>query len=217
MTVRCITKSEKDKSGTGFFPRGSIDKLITESVVAKTIRQGLPFLEFELSEDEIREYAAKVCNEGKSYCKIFAILVLMKIGWEIVRFVHDPSGICDDYLPLEAVPVDDTGNLVEMRLSHDQDTPLQCLEGWGVMEHESFTRWQWSMLAPFFAKGKKGDARFYHLEKNDILPWIDEQGDIHQGGFSSISRVQIHPCHHNFDRSKVSRLQTRRRPTDSKN
>jgi len=216
MTVRCITKSEKDKSGTGFFPRGSIDKLITESEVAKTIRQGLPFLELELSEDEIREYAAKVCNEAKSYCKIFAILVLMKIGWEIVRFVDDPSGICDDYLPLEAVPVDDTGNLVEMRLSHDQDTPLRCLEEWGVMEHDGFTRWQWSMLAPFFAKGKKGNARFYHLEKNDILPWIDEQGDIHQGGFSSISRVQIHPCHHNFDKSKVSRLQASRRPRDPK-
>lgn len=201
MTVRCFTNSEKDKSGTGFFPRGSINRLVTETVVAKTIRLGLGMMDVELSRDEINDYAIKVCSGVPDYRKIFAILILMNRGWEIIRFVDDPSGICDAYLPLEPVSVD---GLFEMRLPQQRDRPLKCLAEWGVMEHDSFARWQWSMLAPFFAKGTKGDAHFYHLAKNDILPWTDEQGDIHQGGFSSISRVRIHPCHHNFDKSNVS-------------
>ena len=193
-----------------FFPRGSIEEIIDERVVAETIRSGKQYLTPEPSEAEIAEYARRVIKstilvEGEerptSYRKIFAILVLMRRGWEVVLFVQ--NGISDTNLPLETV-LDETQNLVYLRHPSDLATPLSFLEHWGCLEHPQFEEWQWKMVAPFFAKGEgQGRSQFYLLSGKDIMPWTHYEGPIHYGGYSHISRVYIHPCHHKFDNSKV--------------
>ncbi|KAK3346508.1 kinase-like domain-containing protein [Lasiosphaeria hispida] len=201
LTVRCRANPPR---GQYFIPRGCLEKLISKKAVLDTIRAG----NGHLSDDKVDWYASQVCRiqlpSGKesSYRKVFAILVLLRRGHDIVLFVDDH--VCDADLPLEAVRIDPGGNLVNMRRRKDQNTPLACLGDWGYMDHERFSELQWGTIAPFFGKADRRHARFYQLSENDILPWIEEQSLVHQGGFSFISRVKIHSSHHNFENSEMS-------------
>jgi hypothetical protein len=204
LTLRC--KSPRPK-GAFFFPRGSVEALITENEVAKVIAEGRRHLEEPLSDDNIRDYARDVCrtelSDGTelSYRKIFAILVMLDRGWEIVLFVDE--GICDAHLPLKAVSVDGSGLPPKMRLESHPDTDLACLRNFGLMTHEYFAGFQWAMVSPFLARGKRRRAWFYQLSDRDVLPWTREELSVHQGGYGIISKVEIHPSHHNFKRTEV--------------
>lgn len=206
LTTRCKSARPKD---AWFFPRGSVEAIITEEEVAKVIAGGRRHLEVPLTDNAISDYARRVCREQlpdgteSSYRKMFAILVLMERGWEIVLFVDE--GICDANLPLKAVDTGDDGLPPTMRLESDPDTDLACMRDWGLMAHENFERWQWAMLAPFFARGKRRQAWFYELSARDVLPWTSEQSSLYQGGYGCISKVEIHPSHHNF---KVTNVRT---------
>lgn len=209
-----------ERDGTFFFPRGSIEEIVTEQVVAETIRQGIAETVRQgrglanpppvFTENDIANYARRVCGtislgeeKPETFRKIFAILVLMRRGWEVVLFVN--SGVSDASLPLEEIQ--DENNLPSLRHPSDPATPLSFLADWTCIEHEDFERRQWTMLAPFFARspGQK-HSHFYQLTNKDILPWTSKEGPIHGGGYSEIFRVAIHPCHNGFDISRVGCL-----------
>ncbi|KAK4235365.1 hypothetical protein C8A03DRAFT_17883 [Achaetomium macrosporum] len=192
-------------NGAFFYPRGELEALITAKEVAKVISDGRRRLEEAnkpLTDDEIHEYAARVCRETLpdgtelSYKRMFAILLLIRRGWEIVLFVD--GHICDAELPLRAVEV---GDELKMRRQTNPDADLPCLRNWDALRHEDFEAKQWSMLAPFLAKGDRRCAWFYQLSERDVLPWTSKECSVREGGYGSISKVKIHPNHHNFDRS----------------
>lgn len=206
MTLACRPNPKNLKEY--FFPRGSIEEIINERVVAEIIRRGRPSLTSKLSDEKIHEYARRVIGlatssdeQPVSFRKIFAILELMDRGWEVVLFVE--NRISDADLPLETI-LNKAENLVYLRHSKDLATPLSFLKHWTCMEHMDFEEWQWKVVVPFFARGPgREHSRFYPLSEKDIMPWTNYEGPIHYGGYSTISRVHIHPCHHKFDNSKV--------------
>jgi hypothetical protein len=191
-------------NGTFFYPRGELEALITAEEVARVIKQGRRFLEEAskvLTDHEIHEYASRVCRDTLpdgtyvSYKRAFAILLLIRRGWDIVLFVD--HCIYDAVLPLKAVKVG--VNELRMRHESDSETDLPCLRHWDALAHEEFEERQRSMLAPFLAKGDPGCAWFYQLSDKDVLPWTSKQYCVREGAFGTISRVKIHPSHHNFD------------------
>src|SRR3569833_59705 len=185
-----------------FFPRGSIEELIDENVVRVAIIWGRLYIEPAAA----GEWAAEVCKahvcQGKacSYLKVFATLVMIGHDSDIVDFVLDK--LCDSQLPLAKVNIDGIiGNLVHLRRKTDQDTPPRCVQSWDFDVHENFYRMQWAMLAPFFSKT---GVLYYQLVENDIRPWVEEDSSNSQyGGYSEVTRVKIHPRHHNFEQTNV--------------
>ena len=210
LSLRC--KSYRPK-GTWFFPRGSVEALITEVEVAKVITMGRSRLKRPLTDNQIWEYAREVCREQilldaegntktTSYRKMFAILVLIDRGWEIVYFVDE--GIWDADLPLRAVPSAEEGFPPKMRLERDPHRDLDCMRDWKLLTHGNFDKEQWTMISLFFGRGNKRSAWFFQLDAKDVLPWTKEWGAVHQGGYGFIHKVEIHPSHHNFQRNNVS-------------
>jgi hypothetical protein len=189
-------------NGAFFYPRAELEALITPKEVAQVIAQGRRSLEIvkkTLTDDEIDEYAARACldtlHDGTkvSYKKVFATLLFIRQGWDIVLFIDEH--LHDGELPLEAVTV--TGTL-RMRHKSDPEADLPCLSHWDPLAHHYFEQNQWSLLAPFLAKGDNC-AWFYQLSGKDVLPWTSKDSCVREGGYGSISRVKIHPNHHNFE------------------
>lgn len=187
---------------------------MTAEEIASVIHEGKHHLEEagrRLTDHEIWGYAKRATHvrldDGteSSYRRMFAILVLLKRGWDIVRFIDEE--ICDKHLPLKAVAVNGAGSGLppEMRLEEDPKTPLACLSHWSALDHEDFEQKQWPMLAPFFARGQRKSAWLYELPGTVVLPWIEKDtGSARQGGYAFVSKVEIHPGHHTFDLTNAS-------------
>lgn len=184
-----------------FYPRGHIEALLTEGDVARVIADGRDLLSEAdkppLTDDQIRHYAKRICQAESGYHRVFAVLLLLNRGWEVVRFVDE--GICDAELPLHTAFVNGPTAPPKLRRQSDTETDLACLRTWVPLDHEKFDQEQWAMVAPFFAHGgKRRGAKLYNLENKDILPWIEKQHAVRKGAYGEISKVKIHPRHHSF-------------------
>jgi hypothetical protein len=211
MSLRCWSSRPKDSQ---YYPKGSVEALMTAEEIASVIHDGRHELEKvgkRLTDKDIWEYAKRATHvrleDGteSSFRRMFAILVLLRRGWDIVLFIDE--GICDKHLPLKAVDIHGAGSSLppEMRLEDDPDTPLACLSHWSEIDHEDFDRKQWPMLAPFFARAKRKNAWLYELPRKVVLPWIEKNMESgRQGGYAFVSKVEIHPSHHNFDLTNAS-------------
>ncbi|KAK3294336.1 kinase-like domain-containing protein [Chaetomium fimeti] len=210
MSLRVTSRPPK---GPYFYPKGSVEALMTAKEIESIIRQGRQRLEGagkRLTDEEIRNYAGRACHEqldggaDSSYRVTFAILVLLDRGWDIVFFID--GGICDKHLPLKAVPVNGRGSglLSEIRLENDPNTRLSCLDHWLAVNHDDFERKQWDMLAPFFSRGERRNAWLYELPEKVVLPWTEENNAARQGGYGLVSKVKIHPNHHTFNLTKAN-------------
>ncbi|KAK4185074.1 kinase-like domain-containing protein [Podospora australis] len=203
LRIRCHSGAS---DGPLFFPRGLVERLIQEDVVVEALQEEKGYigklLKRDILDSDIEQIARTVCRPDRGFRKIFAILALLERERDIVLCIEDK--LTDADLPLDAVPTDHTGLVVKMRRRSDPKTDLPCLKRWGPKAHENFDKEQWAMVAPFFAKSKSRYAKFYELSKKDVLPWTEINSTVHQGGYSSISRVTIHPNHHNFEKSELS-------------
>jgi len=206
--LSCFMKGPLPTQNQPFLPRGYLEEILTEKVVCEAIAERNPLLNAQ----DILRYAHQVCRKAsssnseseatKSYRKIFGVLALIEREADIALIIDDESGICDDDLPLQAVAVGPGRNRKVLRRRNNHE-PLACFNQWGLKQHVDFERGQWSVLAPFFAKGSGEVAQFYQLCDNDILPWTYDSGVLHQGGFSFISQIKIHPNHYSFPRTKT--------------
>ena len=176
-----------------------MEELISEDAVIRVIQDGSPGA---FTKEAVRDYARAVCDPKNSFRKLFAILVLLRRGREIVNFVN--AELSDRDLPLKAEPRNSSGNLIHMRRAADPQAPLKCFRNWYAVDHEDFDKWQWTMLSPFFGKSDRRRVRFYALSEKDVLPWTRVFDEGRQGGFSDVYRIAIHPNHHNFEESRVS-------------
>lgn len=179
---------------------------MTEEEVFRVIAAGRAHLQNvdrpSLTDEEIQEYARRVCGSQRlsdgtrqDFRKMFTILFLLDRGWDIVLLVD--AEISDAQLPLKAVFAAGPDGAPDMRLLTAPDTPLACLSDWSPMTHERFEATQWAVLAPFLARGTRRKAHFYQLSEKDVLPWTKED-PIREGGYGWISKIEIHPSHHNF-------------------
>ncbi|KAH6632310.1 kinase-like domain-containing protein [Chaetomium tenue] len=208
MSLRC---ESSQPPGSQYYPKGLVEALMTAEEIEAVIDEGRHHLGKQLTDEEVQNYAqsaihGKPDDDTKSgYRKIFAILVLLKRGWDIVLFIDE--GIRDKDLPLQTVPIPraDSVSRPKMRLGGDASTALAWLSHWPGVDHEGFEREQWLMLTPFFARGQPGGAWLYELPRPVVLPWIEKDKEaLRQGAYGFVSKVEIHPRHHTFDLSKAS-------------
>jgi serine/threonine protein kinase len=206
-----MEKSAEPGTNKRFLPKRYLEEILTESVVWEEIAEGNRGC---LRSEDMDRYARQVCGRvsashpdaeaAKSYRKIFAILVLISRAQDIGLIIDDETGICDADLPLCTEAAEPGSNRTVLRLSERPEHPLACFSSWGSKQHDYFEDRQWSVLAPFFAKEEGEVAQFYQLSENDILPWTYDSGPLHQGGFSFISQIKIHPDHYSFARTHPS-------------
>ncbi|KAK6836486.1 hypothetical protein PG987_006981 [Apiospora arundinis] len=216
--ARHLTKHpqvEPWKKDMGFIPKKQLDDIITEASVYQELCQHYAH---SFDEDKLREIAAYVCHDEKvllsdgraklkSFKPVFALLVMFNKTSEILDIIGED--VTDVDLPLVNIVAGNYGRhrigrrsrVQKAHKSDDSKIHLWCFSNWNRVESESFLRYQWMMLAPFFQESDYNDVQHYELHDSHILPWIDSDGDQyfeHQGGFGTVFPVRIHPEHHNF-------------------
>jgi hypothetical protein len=192
------------KESKGFLPLDKLNELVVEDSVAEALRECMP----ELSVDSARRLAQAICPGSvrdplqPSFCRMFAILVLIEQPQEILIFVN--NNITDHDLPLVKTRNENTGRS-ELRRKPQPQKSLECINKWSSFLVDLFEEYQWTLLSPFFSRSNKGAVRFYPLDDQTILPFIEDssrganlEDDDFQGGHGSVSRVKIHPSHFDF-------------------
>ncbi|KAL9616669.1 MAG: hypothetical protein Q9160_008492 [Pyrenula sp. 1 TL-2023] len=199
---------QTQQESKGFFPKGRLD-LIQESVVAAELTK---CLSETVSEQKIQEYASQICTappDGmreksdesqniKSYRKIFAILVLIEKSETIGKFLDEE--VHDGDLPLRKVDLGLPGIFGLRRRLQQSDRPskrLRCFDTWKRINIINFEEWQWTLLAPFFARGRRNDVKNYVLPDQTILPFTkdsrrqerDREIEDFEGGFGRVFKT----------------------------
>jgi hypothetical protein len=193
------------KESKSFLPRDKLNELVVEDSVAETLTECIP----ELSVNSARQLALTICpGSGRdplhpSFRRMFAILVMIEQPQEILILVN--NNITDHDLPLVKVRNRNAGRS-ELRRRTEPHKSLECIDKWSSFLVDLFEEYQWTVLSPFFSRGNKGAVRFYPLDDQTILPFIEDSSrdanlegdDDFQGGHGSVSRVKIHPSHFDF-------------------
>ncbi|KAK7993700.1 6-hydroxy-D-nicotine oxidase [Apiospora arundinis] len=197
----------------GFIPKKQLDDIITEESVFRELK---PHFSYRFTDEQIREHARYICRDTqfvlgdgriklKSYKPVFALLVWFRRSSNILEFLAED--VSDIDLPLINITDSHDGSHRIGRRSRTSTTesgirsPLRCFSNWGRIESESFLRYQWTMLSPFFRESDYNDVQHYELQDNHILPWVDDTKEEYleqQGGFGTVFPVRIHEEHHNF-------------------
>ncbi|KAM0420961.1 hypothetical protein ACHAPT_011204 [Fusarium lateritium] len=220
-----LAEYRKPQAGSkGFIPRGHIRRVLQERDVREEIVQSLsgPSDPSQAILDKADEYTKLICSpppqkrpknrntsKPKSYLKIFAILVLIERVSCIGDFIKE--GVDDSALPLRRVEVKARVPKFELRPRPQDSTRLACFKRWNQVQLMQFDDWQWTVMAPFFSRAVDGKVMRYRFPDSTILPFSKEKrqpGDPldeqeFEGGFGKVSKVFIHPEHHNFYDGKV--------------
>jgi hypothetical protein len=141
-------------------------------------------------------------KKTRTYLKIFALLVLLAKGQEIVNFVKEE--VSDQSLPLCRRPGTSKGS-VDLGPHDDPKKALECLRKWNPHDRETFEKSQWELLIPYFDLKEGSKTRHFTFEDRIILPWCKRTKDLsatqpskNEGGFASVSCVKIDPLSHGF-------------------
>lgn len=190
----------------GFFPQATFTALVDEKTVAKELQR----CNDAFDPGTIRRLSQQVCG-SRSLRVIFTLLVLTYHLQDIQLFIDE--NLTDDDLPLRKVPFEGSNIFQLARTGGDSDTtaqPLRCFENWSPLAICTFEEWQWTMLAPVLDLGKRLSVRHYIFADEVLLPFTENSrygadAKAIQGGFSTVSKVDIHPEHYKFRGSKVRR------------
>ncbi|RSL93552.1 hypothetical protein CEP52_013205 [Fusarium oligoseptatum] len=216
-----LAEYRKPQAGSkGFIPRGHIWRVLQERDVRQEIVESLsgPSGPSQAILAKADEYTRLICNPSphrrsrhgnnskpESYLKIFAILVLIERVSSIGDFIKE--GVDDSALPLRRVEVKSTRvPKFELRPRPQDSSRLACFKRWNQVQLMQFDDWQWTVMAPFFSRAVDGKVMRYRFPDSTILPFSKEKrqpGDPFEeqefeGGFGKVSKVYIHPEHHNF-------------------
>ncbi|KAK1749698.1 putative Serine/threonine-protein kinase [Echria macrotheca] len=192
----------------GFFPLDLLPVLLTEQTVSKELKKHLSLV---CRPDEIADYAHTICSEkrisgfedgGKpkirTFRKIFATLVLIEKTEAILMFIK--QNISDSDLPLVR-----SQQGPGLETSREPIRRFKCFRekhGWSQLHIRNFEDWQWTTLAPFFAKSdERKKVPHYLLQRRVILPFRSaiKQDEVGlEGGGGRVFKAEIHPDHHNF-------------------
>ncbi|KAI1458155.1 kinase-like protein [Annulohypoxylon moriforme] len=176
-----------------------------------------------IPEEQINTLLATLCVDefasgGRSFFRIFAILVLCEKPGCIGKFIK--LGIDDSYLPLPKVERKRDGiTVIPLQHKHNRKLSEHQLELlfqdrniWTRNYLESFNKYQWWAIAPFFSRPER-IIPHYVLEANDILPFTEKTNKVEldmqsmdqdvkdlvlQGGFGDVFIVKLHPSHYRF-------------------
>ncbi|KAM5341794.1 hypothetical protein ACJ41O_014825 [Fusarium nematophilum] len=215
-----LTDYRKPQPGSkGFFPRGHIKRVLREHAVREELCQSLSGPSEEAIRAKADEYTNWICgppravgstSKPKSYLKIFAILVLIERVSCIGDFIAEE--VDDSVLPLRRVEVKARVGKFELRPRPRTSGRLACFKKWNQVQLMAFDDWQWTVMAPFFSRAADGKVWRYRFPDSSILPFSKEKkqpgesfdDQEFEGGFGKVSKVYIHPDHHNFFDGKTN-------------
>ncbi|RBR27001.1 uncharacterized protein FIESC28_00269 [Fusarium coffeatum] len=206
--------------GARFLPRDNVVQIVSEGTVRKVLTKCDKYKKYPQmrplrdSTADIERDVTSICDapDGKSYRKLFIILVLLKKASVVAWFIH--RGICDDNLPLLHDPETDTLKWTGMR-SSDHQFPTGGLKPSFFVK---FMEQQWLVLVPCFSSEKENDPQ--RLMDEQVPPFTSWKL-IRRGGQGEVFEVRIHPNQHGFKGTKVFAIKRieefrRKRPTNPK-
>jgi hypothetical protein len=204
----------------GFFPMELLATLVNEECVAKELK--MEFKDF-LDNDTIRNYAQNICGIAPAlnrerrpaiFKKIFVTLVLSEKTSIIIRFLKEK--VTDEDLPLVKISRPGKPRIFDLARRSKSEVALGCFGAWTQCAIRRFEEWQWTTLAPYFARSERKNVKHWILQDQTILPFVSDsrrEEDIYdrlefEGGFSQVFKVDIHPEHHDFYDPHVSAHQS---------
>ncbi|CAJ2501145.1 Uu.00g039980.m01.CDS01 [Anthostomella pinea] len=190
-----------------FLPLGQLDakchKVAVRRELCNTFGDDSPDIERYV--DYIFGNPSDPKNVENSSRKLFAILVLIEQVSKIRDFAD--GGIMDRHLPFRKEPSPGGFSLVRRATwKRSESVTMSCFDDWEPVPKRHFWERQWSLLAPYIAKAQDRSVALYELDPQAIMPWTGmdetkaEESSAHDqvGGYSTVSRVAIHPDHHDF-------------------
>lgn len=194
-----------------FLPIDALEKTIIQASIRRELHNTLPHPPAERLEGLIAQIweattapFSKAPRKTTSRRKIFAILALLEKTGDILGFIKE--NIYDNDLPfiLKDGPQPGTRRLVR-KGSDIELLGIAPFRDWSAHQLEAFDNFQWMFLAPYFRLSTKEKPKINHyvLENRSILPFIEDNGDKREGGFSDVWKVKIHPAHHNYCEDSV--------------
>ncbi|KAG8161489.1 hypothetical protein KVR01_008476 [Diaporthe batatas] len=117
------------------------------------------------------------------------------------------DGVSDKTLPLSMLPESCSTNTFQLgsnRTSKKSIRQLECFAKWDAIDVWTFEEWQWTTLSPVLERGGRRNVKHLIIRDEVPLPFTDDSrysSDAHtliQGGFSTVSKVHIHPANHRF-------------------
>jgi hypothetical protein len=183
--------------GAKFLPRDDVVQIICEETVRKILTKCDKYNKYDQirplrdSRADIERDVTSICDapDGKSYRKLFIILVMLKKASVVAWFIH--RGICDDNLPLLQDPETNTLKWTGMQSSEHQ-FPTGGLKPTFFVK---FMEQQWLVLVPYFAPLIENAPS--ELMDQQILPYT-YWNFIRGGGYGEVYEVHIHPSQHGF-------------------
>jgi hypothetical protein len=165
-----------------FWPLQVLQQIIAKSALMITLSSNSMSITPGSSTNSIDDLASLILSK---YIRVFAILAIMEQDDKIRDFIYEE--VHDADLPL-----------IFYRQGYDvvrngaPDRPLKCFSILRMVEREVFLDYQWRMLAPYFKLSSTTPVKHMDLARETILPFIEETR-ASEGGFSSVSKVKIHP------------------------
>jgi len=183
-----------------FVPIDEFERIVT----VDTILAELERCHFELShndEDSMRKFAETIFRTRP---KLFTILAYIGHPLSIRDFLKE--GIHDEHLPfLRHSTCSKNGIFRLFSERGNSDEAFKCTESWDRRSVELLFREQWMFLAPVFKRSLDTDdapiIEHKVLKPNCALPFVKDMEHSekrHEGGFSTVWEVKIHPAHHNL-------------------
>lgn len=181
-----------------FIPRGDILRLITPDSVENFLsdhENECP--RFRKERSEIVNYVCGLeIRTSKPARHLFAILLI--IGEPHLILDSLKSDVDDSNLPLAQSGLHTTS----LSLTREDGSLVTVFEKWTPAQRQAFYKVQWCICVPYF-NYVPDDCMFIdshpilRLHDSAILPWVEQ--DLIHDNTCEISRVKIHPAHHNFD------------------
>lgn len=199
-----------ERRSAPFLPIDQLEQIMTfEHIYIELYRAGL--------RENLATTTTLLCQRRKkSRQRIFAILCMLQLPTEIVKFIH--TEIYDEDLPFLF-----KNNMVYRETPGAPDkveTPITLFQSspWQPHIRESFERYQGQLSAPIFKLSWTKVDKVLHFPLKDqlVLPFMHvetntEDSELetllrHYGGTSTVRRVKIHPAHHNARSTMVGHI-----------
>lgn len=218
LRMAMIESAGKDATERRFVPVNEIDRIISPRSVLRELKT-LP-----LSQDaDLSVITHQICSvhegisplDGKetktNRRRIFATLALIQETAAIQEVIRE--GLYDWDLPLALDPTDPGHYRLARRNPDGSLRRVSFSQKWSPYQHEAFSRCQWQLSSPCFEMRTHVGAKINHypLNPSSILPIIEIDGEDRQGGFSTVSKIKLHPAH----RESMSGVRKHRMPSQT--
>lgn len=192
----------KEAIETRFVPIDEINTILDHRSVLRELQT------LNLGGDhDLSALAHQICSvhEGKSPLdgketkttrrRIFATLVLIEAGRAIVEVLRE--GLYDWDLPLVLDSTDPVHSRLVKRGADGSLHTVSFSKDWTPYRQSAFVSCQWQLSSPVFEMRTQVGAKIIHyrLHPHSILPITEIEGEERQGGFSSVSKIKLHPAH----------------------